>query len=73
MRGINSKGKWEAVRSKIIESGCDIVCLQETKHEHFDAVYIKKLCPSSFNSIEYLPSIGASGGLIIVWKGNRFI
>ena len=36
LRGINSEKKWLALASKIEESGCDIICLQETKREHFD-------------------------------------
>ena len=31
LRGINSEKKWLALASKIEESGCDIICLQETK------------------------------------------
>jgi exonuclease III len=30
VRGLNAKEKWEAIRDKISESGCDVVCLQET-------------------------------------------
>jgi exonuclease III len=37
VRGINSQEKWDAIRSKILESSCDIVCLQETKKESFDS------------------------------------
>jgi hypothetical protein len=50
--------------NKIDESGCDIICLQETKRENFDLDYIKKFCPKKFNKFEYLPSIGASGDLL---------
>lgn len=60
------------VRGKIIESQCDIICLQETKREHFDAPYVKKFCPAAFDSFVFLPSVGASGGSIIIWKGNLF-
>lgn len=57
VRGINSQEKWDAIRSKIMESNCDIVCLQETKRELFDLAYLKIFCPSSFNSFEFLPSV----------------
>jgi exonuclease III len=72
LRGINSEKKWLALSSKIVESGCDIICLQETKRESFDLDYIKKFCPRKFNKFEFLPSVGASGGLIIIWNGNLF-
>jgi exonuclease III len=42
LRGINSEKKWLALYNKIEESGCDIICLQETKREPFDLAYIKK-------------------------------
>jgi exonuclease III len=49
IRGVNSDKKWDALSNKIEESGCDIVCLQETKREHFDLKYIKNFCPKKFN------------------------
>jgi endonuclease/exonuclease/phosphatase family metal-dependent hydrolase len=33
VRGLNAKEKWEAIRDKISESGCDVICLQETKRQ----------------------------------------
>jgi len=36
MRRLNSDKKWDAIRDKIAESNCDIICLQETKKETFD-------------------------------------
>ena len=68
VRGINSVNKWDSIRDKIVESGCDIVCLQETKRETFDLQYIKNFCPPAFDAFEFLPSVGASGGLITIWK-----
>jgi hypothetical protein len=66
LRGINSEKKWLALASKISKSNCDIVCLQETKRELFDIQYLRNFCPKKFNKFEYLPSVGASGGLIIM-------
>ena len=72
VRGINSPTRWNSIRDKIQESGCDIVCLQETKREDFNILYIRKFCPPAFDSFVFLPSVGASGGSLIVWKGRRF-
>jgi exonuclease III len=73
LRGINSEKKWVALSNKIEESGCDIICLQETKREEpFDLAYIKKFCAKKFNKFEYVPSVGASGGLSIIWNGSLF-
>jgi hypothetical protein len=71
-RGANSDKKWDALSNKIEESGCDIVCLQETKREHFDLKYIKNFCPKKFNKFVFLPSVGASGGTIIIWNDALF-
>jgi hypothetical protein len=72
IRGINAENKWESLRNKIIESCCDIVTIQETKREHFDVSYIKKFCPASFDALCFLPSIGASWGILVVWKISVF-
>ena len=50
---------------------CDIVCLQETKKQTFDLMFIKNICPP-FDSFEFIPYVGASGGSIIIWKSNLF-
>jgi exonuclease III len=65
IRGINSSNKWSAAKSKINESACDIVCLQEKKRASFDQAYVKNFYPPSFDRFEYAPSTGASGGFII--------
>jgi len=72
VRGLNSEKKWDAIRDKIVESGCDIVCLQETKRETFDLQFLRKFCPKSFDAFEFLPSVGASGGVITIWKSHLF-
>lgn len=70
--GINAEEKWDAIGSKIRESKCDIICLQETKREFFDAQFIRKFCPPSFNAFDFLPSVGAYGGCIILWNSSKF-
>ena len=72
VRGINSDKKWNAIRDKVVESNCDIICLQETKREHCDLKFIKQFCPVSFDKFEFLPSMGASGGIITIWKSKLF-
>jgi exonuclease III len=66
LRGINTFKRWLNLASKIDEFGCDIICLQETKGEAFHLEYIRNFRPMKFNKIEFLPSVGASGGLIII-------
>jgi exonuclease III len=68
VRGLNSEERQREVRSKIEKSQCDVVCLQETKCEYFDHRFIRKFCPKSFDNFVYSSSIGAFGGIIILWN-----
>jgi exonuclease III len=70
IRGINSAQKWLALSEKISESACSIICLQETKREHFDHSYIRKFCPRRFDKFIFHPSNGTSGGIIIIWNSS---
>ena len=72
IRGINTQDKWLAIRQKVEESAAGILCLQETKRENFDLAYINKFCPRRFNKFEFLPSIGASEGILIAWNEGLF-
>jgi exonuclease III len=72
VRGINSNLKWDSIRNKATECGCDIICLQETKKTSFDLLFLKNICPSSFDNFAFVPSDGASGGMLVAWKGSFF-
>lgn len=72
VRGINASWKWDAIKNKVIQSGCDVVCLQETKKEVFDQSFLRNICPAGFDSFGFLPSVGASGGILVVWKSAIF-
>ena len=72
IRGLNAKTKQLALLNAIKLSGCSVVCLQETKKSHFDMAFIKSCCPSSFDEFLYIPSNGASGGLIVIWQSAVF-
>lgn len=71
IRGINASEKWDAVHDKIEESACSVICLQEMKQEHFDTSYVRKFAPKRFDSFDYVPSAGASGGILVAW--NSFV
>jgi exonuclease III len=73
VHGINSSERWPHLRSKIEESSASIVCLQETKKRHFDASFIRKFAPKRFDKFSFVPSDGASGGLLVLWVGNSFV
>jgi endonuclease/exonuclease/phosphatase family metal-dependent hydrolase len=60
------------VFSKIDESSASIVCLQETKKEDIDMSFIKSFAPRRLDKFAFVPSDGASGGLLIIWANNLF-
>lgn len=72
VRGINSDEKWNSIKDTILEAGCDVFCFQETKRQLFDSQFIRKFSPPGFDSFEFQPSMGASGGLITCWKSSAF-
>jgi len=72
IRGINAENKWDSLRNKITESNGDIISIQETKRSSFDLSYLRKFCPRSFDAFCFLPSIGASGGILVAWKSCFF-
>jgi exonuclease III len=70
VRGMNAQWKWNAIRDKVIEACCDVICFLETKRSFFDATFLRNVCPAVFDQYVYLPSIGASGGILVIWKGS---
>ena len=70
--GLNSDKKLLALSNAISVSGCAIVCLQETKKPVIDLAFIKSCCPKRFDKFAYIPSRGASSGLLIVWNSSIF-
>jgi endonuclease/exonuclease/phosphatase family metal-dependent hydrolase len=72
IRGINSTHKWAALRSKIHESKCDIICLQETKRENFDHAYVKNFCPHNLTILNSLPQLGLWEEPLLYGKVQNF-
>jgi exonuclease III len=72
IRGVNGIEKWNSLRNKINETNCDIICLHETKREHFDEAYLRNFCHRKYDKFSFHPSIGASGSTITVWQSSKF-
>jgi mRNA deadenylase 3'-5' endonuclease subunit Ccr4 len=72
IRGLNSNAKWNTIRSKIHETSCDIVCLQETKREDFDSLYIKNFCHSTFDRYKFVPSLRGFRGNLNNLESSKF-
>ena len=71
IRGINGSDKWDAIRDKIEESACSIICLQK-KREGFGMSFIRKFAPRCFDCFDFIPSVGASGGILVLWNSSTF-
>jgi hypothetical protein len=72
IRGINADVKCPVLRNKLEESGASVVCLQETKKYSFDNSDIRKFAPKCFDHFVCVPSVGASGGLLVLWNSKIF-
>lgn len=72
IRGINSPHKWRSLREKIEESMCAVICIQETKREIFDHSYLKNFCPKRYDKFACSSSIGACGGILVIWNSSVF-
>jgi exonuclease III len=63
IRGLNDSGKWGVVRNKLEENACSIVCLQETRRDHFDMAFIRNFASRHFDCFDFVPADGALGGI----------
>ena len=72
IRGINASEKWPLIHNKIEESSASIICFQETKRGDIDMLFIRKFVPRRIDQFAFVPSEGASGGLLVIWVGNMF-
>jgi len=61
IRGLNASDKHDVVRNKIEESGCSIICLQETKIQSFDLPLIRKFAPKRFDKFDSFLLMGLQG------------
>lgn len=68
VRGINSRDKWNAIRDKVTDSACDIICFQETRKEEIDVNFLRNVCPPNFDRFEFLPSIGTSREFLLLGR-----
>ena len=71
VRGLGSKTKHKRVKETTIKAAPDVVLIQETKLKTLDDLVVRDVWESRFKGWECLPSVGALGGVLVIWD-NRF-
>ena len=70
VHGLNSRARQDEVHTLVNSSRVDVVCLQETKMAAVSRGTLLSMLGSDFSYFIELPSIGASGGILIAWRHN---
>ena len=73
VRGLNAADKRAVVKSVLVGARPHIVCLQETKIERMDLFLVREVWGGRFVEWEFLPSRGASGGILVCWDNQVVI
>ena len=68
VRGLNSSARQDSVRMLVQSIRADIVCLQETKMEGISQWFVLSTLGPDFCHFVFVPSVGASGGILVAWK-----
>ncbi|KAK8595376.1 hypothetical protein V6N13_016749 [Hibiscus sabdariffa] len=66
VRGLGSAAKRRGVRDLLRKQHCDMAILLESKWE------VAKVWPGYMFDFTFAPSVGASGGILVVWDCSRF-
>ncbi|CAL5070105.1 unnamed protein product [Urochloa decumbens] len=68
-RGLNARCRRDNLREVVSSSNASIVCIQETKLSVISPFLVNEMLGSRFSSFAYLPSNGASGGILVACRG----
>ena len=72
VRGLNDGAKRASVQNQIISSGASVVCLQETKVTTWThTMLVETVGGDMAQNVVFLPSAGASGGILMA-ASERF-
>jgi exonuclease III len=68
VQGYNGSGRQAGVQNLVASLRIDVVCLQATKMEVISHVSVLQMFGPDFSNFVFLPSVGASGGILIALK-----
>ncbi|XP_050238460.1 uncharacterized protein LOC126687951 [Mercurialis annua] len=66
--GLSFARKCRFIRSLVLNQNLSLLGLIETKKEHFDDFSVRILWPNLDFEFCFVPSVGASGGLLCIWN-----
>jgi exonuclease III len=67
VRGLNDPEKRLQIKNLIKSWRADVICLQETKLEVMSRSVVKSLWGCHYVDWAYLGSVGAAGGILVMW------
>ncbi|KAK8658568.1 hypothetical protein V6N13_036771 [Hibiscus sabdariffa] len=67
-----SAAKRQGVRDLLRKQHCDMVILLESKWEVATQLLVAKVWPGDVFDFAFAPSLGALGGILVVWDSSRF-
>jgi hypothetical protein len=70
VRGLGNPLKRKKIKVEVRQREPDVLMLQETKVEVVDGLLIRSVWDSRHKDWSYLPSVGASGGILVVWDSR---
>ena len=73
IRGLNSRIKRSSIRKIICKNDPHFVFIQETKMENINSKTIHSMWSVTNIEWSFSPSIGNSGGILTMWKGDFFV
>ncbi|XP_050237970.1 uncharacterized protein LOC126687451 [Mercurialis annua] len=68
--GLSFSRKSRFIRSMVVSQKLSLLGLIETKNEGFDDFGVRLLWPNLDFDYSFVPSLGASGGIICIWNRN---
>ena len=71
VRGSGSYRKRRSIKEVICKEDPDLVVLQEIKKENVDIRFVGSVWRSRFKEWLLLPSIGRSGGILLMWDTRK--
>jgi exonuclease III len=68
VRGLNSPAHYNTVHEMMLDTKCNLACLQETKLQNIYDGLARFLGGYKLDSFAFKPAMGTRGGILILWN-----